>query len=138
MTTIKEKENALKLVEEGAEKNIGEVRHIEALEIGQGVRQGDIYIHCVKDSHAHGKELQSRQLAMGETQGSRHILEGDALVMAGTTAPEWAPKALLGPLVKLLKRCIVTHPEHAHVNLPAGTYQITHQMDARTLERVRD
>lgn len=125
-------------VEKGAELNVDAVRHIESISVGQFVRQGDIYIHCVDENHAHGPATDNRQLAMGETQGSRHVIEGECAVMEGTTTPDWATRALLGPLVKLFKRGTVTHPEHAHVSLPAGTYQITHQMDARTLERVRD
>jgi hypothetical protein len=128
----------LEKVEKGAEHNVGDMRHIDAIKPGQVVRQGDIYIHCVKDDHAAGKETKDRQLALGNTQGSRHIIEGDCKVFEGTTPPDYAPRALLGPLVRLFKRATVTHPEHAHVSLPAGTYQITHQMDARTLERVRD
>lgn len=136
-TATKGKE--LELVEKGAELNKAEERHMKAMEEGQIVRQGDIYIHRVKATHAHGKELKTRQLAIGETQGSRHVLEGvKCMVLEGTKAPEWAPRALLGPLVKLSERCFISHPEHAYVSLPAGTYQITHQMDARTLARVRD
>jgi hypothetical protein len=65
-------------------------------------------------------------------------LEGAAEVYLGTTPPEWAKRALLGPMFRLFSRGTVTHPEHAHISLPAGTYQVTHQMDARTLQRVRD
>ena len=137
-TQTMEPTEALKSVEDGAEGNVQEIRNIEEFPIGKIVRQGDIYIHRVEDSHPRGKSTSNRQLAMGETQGSRHVLDGEAEIFEGSTAPTWAPRALLGPLFKLFKRATVTHPEHAHVGLPAGTYQVTHQMDARTLERVRD
>lgn len=114
-----------------------EVRLIESIEVGQVVRQGDIYIHRVDDAHPRGKVTQNRQLAIGTTQGSRHVAESGS-VFAGTTAPSWAPAALLGPCVESTERIQISHPEHAHIDLPRGTYQITHQMDARTLERVAD
>lgn len=131
-------QNVLEKVIQGAALNVQDVRYIEQIKFGQWVRQGDIYIHCVAKDHAHGQVTKNRQLAMGNTQGSRHILEGEAELFEGSKAPDWAPNAFLGPLIKLFKRGTVTHPEHAHIDLPAGTYQITHQMDARTLQRVKD
>lgn len=127
-----------KLEAEAAEKAVAEVRKISAIEVGKVVRQGDVYIHRVADNHPHGELAKNHQLAEGETQGSRHIASENAQVYVGTKAPEWAERAFLGPLIKSETAFLVTHPEHAHVQLPAGTYQITHQMDARTLERVRD
>jgi hypothetical protein len=116
-----------------------EVRFIEKMEVGQIVRQGDIYIHAIKASHLHGKEVKSRQLALGNTQGSRHMAEKPSDVYVGTTLPEWCDRrTFLGPLVKSKKRFVITHPEHAHVSLPSGNYQITHQMDVRTMDRVKD
>lgn len=137
MQTV-EKGKELVAVEEGAEQNKSEVRLIESIDVGKAIRQGDIYIHRVPSEHAHGKIRQSRQLAIGTTKGSRHILEGAAQIFEGSKAPDWAKQALLGPFVEALERCIVTHPEHAHISIPAGTYQITHQLDARTMQRVRD
>ena len=116
-----------------------EVRFIKSIAIGCVVRQGDIYIHAVESNHKRGKALKSRQLALGNTQGSRHIAEAPAKIHEGTTIPEWCDRrTFLGPLVKSGKRFVITHPEHAHVSLPPGEYQITHQMDARTMDRVRD
>lgn len=116
-----------------------EIRFIKEIAVGCVVRQGDIYIHAVEATHAHGDKLKDRQLALGNTQGSRHIAEAPATIYAGTTIPEWCDRrTFLGPLVKSKKRFVVTHPEHAHVSLPAGEYQITHQMDARTMDRVVD
>jgi hypothetical protein len=116
-----------------------EVRYIAKIDVGCVVRQGDIYIHAVKLDHKCGEKLKDRQLALGNTQGSRHIADAPASIFAGTTLPEWCDqRTFLGPLVKSAKRFVITHPEHAHVSLPAGEYQITHQMDARTMDRVRD
>lgn len=127
-----------RIEQEAEAKAVQEVRNVKSMAVGKVVRQGDIYIHRVEDSHKCGKKTDNHQLALGTTQGSRHVAEAHAEIFEGTTAPEWAPRAFLGPLVKSTVAFKITHPEHAHVNLPAGTYQITHQMDARTLERVRD
>lgn len=128
----------LKNVDEGAKANVQETRRIKGMKVGQIVRQGDIYIHMVKDTHPHGKRSKNHQLAMGNTQGSRHIAPVEAEVYEGKKSPEWAPNALLGPLFKLFKRATVTHPEHAHIDLETGCYQVTHQLDLKTLERVKD
>jgi hypothetical protein len=121
------------------EKAVPELRYVERMEIGQVVRQGDIYIHRVADSHPRGKRLESHQLAIGETTGSRHTVEAHAEVYEGTTLPDYcSPGTFLGPLVTAKERTLYPHPEHAHYSLPRGTYQVTHQMDARTLERVKD
>lgn len=116
-----------------------EVRFIERIDVGCVVRQGDIYIHAVEPKHPHGKKSKSCQLALGETMGSRHIAESPAVCYLGTTLPEWCDRrTFLGPLVNSKGRFVITHPEHAHVSLPPGEYQITHQMDARTMARVQD
>ena len=108
--------------------------------IGSYGRQGDIYIHPVSAEHKHGEATKDHQLAVGEGRGSRHIVEGDVKVFLGTTLPTTVnDRTFLGPMIEVgSKGATITHPEHAHVNLDAGFYQITHQMDARTLQRVRD
>lgn len=129
---------AMRTIEKQAESASQDVRDIKDMAIGAVVRQGDIYIHRVPSSHPHGPEVKSRQLAEGSTMNSRHMAESPAKVYEGTTAPKDCNTVLLGPCVESDKPFTVSHPEHAHINLPAGIYQITHQMDARTLQRVRD
>ena len=127
------------IAEKANEAAINSPRIVHKIEVGQGVRQGDIYIWRVADNHAHGRKAKSRQLALGNTQGSRHIAEVPAKVFDGTTLPEWCDRrTFMGPCIESESRFTVSHPEHAHVELPPGRYQITHQMDARTMERVRD
>jgi len=127
------------LTTKAKELAVSDVRIIKTINVGESVRQGDIYIHCVDKDHAHGKVIQKRQLAIGESKGSRHILEGENVtVFEGTTQPEWCTNSLLGPCIALNERSLISHPEHSNVEMPAGLYQITHQMDARTLERVKD
>lgn len=118
---------------------VPECRIIQSMSIGQVVRQGDIYIHAVKPDHLHGKKALTSQLAIGETKGSRHIAESPSVTYIGTTLPEWCRReTFIGPMVKSESRFIVSHPEHAHISFPAGCYMTTHQLDARTLARVKD
>lgn len=132
-------EQTLDAIEEGAKQNVQEVRRIERMETNkEWIRQGDVYIYAVPDEHPHGAKAKSKQLAIGNTQGSRHMAPDHAEVYEGTTRPEGAPTGLLGPLFKLFKRGTVTHPEHAWHDLPKGTYQVVHQLDAITLGRVQD
>lgn len=142
LVKVKTAEEAQELIERSAKENmVAKVRHIETMEVGKAVRQGDIYIHRVADDHQKGGRVTSRQLALGDSMGSRHVAEEPSQIFEGYQAPPWynerfAP--LLGPCVVSPKRFVITHPEHAHVDLPAGTYQITHQMDARTRMRTLD
>jgi len=130
---------AQELIEEKAkELAIQDKRTVLKMEEGKVVRQGYIYIHCVSPDHRRGAELKTRQLAMGESMGSRHVAEGAAKTYLGTHAPRWAETDLLGPCIVSELPFTISHPEHAHIDLPAGTYQVTHQMDARTRKRVID
>ena len=118
--------------------NTQEIRHIESMEISQVVRQGDVYLHRVKDKHKRGAIRTSRQLAPGVTMGSRHVAEGDVTIYEGTTDPPKTTRLEIGPVIVALDRFTVTHPEHAHYSLPSGTYQVTYQLDPRTNQRVQD
>lgn len=130
-----------RLIKEADEKSINSIRVVRKMEAGQVVRQGDVYLHRVRDDHPHGKKLAEGkiQLALGQSVGQRHFLVGDLVAYEGTTLPEWCRQGtFLGPLVVTKKRAKNTHPEHAHSSLPAGTYQITHQLDVKTMRRVQD
>jgi len=124
--------------EKAKELAVQDKRTVLKMEVGQVGRQGDIYIHRVPNDHERGLELKTRQLALGESMGSRHIAEAPAKVCEGTEAPGWAQTELLGPCIVAELPFTVSHPEHAHIDLPAGVYQVTHQMDARTRKRVID
>ena len=116
------------------------LRDCRSMMIGQVVRQGDIYIHRVKNTHSHGELTNNHQLAMGITLGSRHIADENFKVYKGTTLPEWVnPGHFLGPcIVTDSDTALITHPEHSNVALSKGTYQIQHQLDIRTMKRVQD
>jgi len=133
---------AVQRVEHGAKLADQTPRIIEQIEVGQVVRQGDIYLHAVTNNYPRGAirtgEV-ARQLALGSNMNARHVAESPAVVYEGTALPEWcAAGTFMGPLVESDAPFTVSHPEHAAICLPRGTYQVTHQMDARTLERVRD
>lgn len=110
------------------------------MKIGEVVRQGDIYIHRVEDNHPHGEKTKNYQLAMGSNLGSRHIADESFDVYLGTTLPEYVDsKHFLGQLIKGKKNSsLITHPEHGNICVGKGTFQVTHQMDIRTMRRVRD
>jgi len=141
MQTVADIVQHIEQVQKDAETTkVAKPRYFPIMKVGEIVRQGDIYIHRVEDNHEHGIELDSRQLAQGFSQGSRHVAEAPSKVYEGTTHPKSAngPNPFLGPLVKSNVEFTITHPQHAHVTLGAGCYQITHQMDVRTLMRIRD
>ena len=129
------------LIREADEKAIQSERVVHRMEVGRVLRQGDIYIHRVADDHPHGKEIARGkiQLALGQSVGQRHFLVGDLVAYEGTKPPPTCkPDIMLGPCVVVRKRAANTHPEHAHASLPPGTYQIEHQLNWRTRQRVQD
>lgn len=127
---------------EASQKVNQEIRFIDKIEVGKVVRQGDLYVHRVETEHPKGKELPIRQLVPGSSNGSRHVAEGAATVFEGKALPGWMPAAradvVMGPVVSSDDRFTVSHPEHAHVSLPPGCYQVTYQLDAQSLQRVQD
>ena len=123
------------------------VRITRRIEIGHAVQQGDLYLHRVPDNHERGEQIGKDcvQIAMGVGNGARHMAEGAIKVYRGSRLPE-AVSALegvealeiIGPLVVAGETWLLTHPEHPHHQLPAGTYQTTYQYDQRTMRRVAD
>jgi len=101
-------------------------------EVGDVAHQGDLTIVRIKKLPAGAKPRASRQLADGDTQGSRHILaRGDVFdapakqVQAsvrqatGLTIPE----QYLGPVFVSPAEPTaddLTHPEHGNQGFPAG------------------
>ena len=131
---------AMAVIEKAAQEAKPNLRVVARHEVGRAERQGDVYLHHVPAGHVKGDKTELRQLAVGTTMGSRHVAEGDVEVYLGTGCPSGVDgRTPLGPrLVVGPEGCTVTHPEHAHVQLPPGDYQVTHQMDARTWQRVQD
>lgn len=121
-------------------------RKLDECPVGAVLHQGDVYLHRVADDHPHGAELGTRQVAVGTTIGSRHVVVGSQLkVFAGVKLPDrvkampWCRGSdLLGPVVVAGEAFVLTHPEHAHHECPAGKYQVTYQADFSTRQRVSD
>jgi|SRR6185369_412601 len=117
------------------------------IEIGHCIHQGDVYLHRVDDKYPKGKRMGkgSVQIALGVGNGARHIAEGNVEVYQGTQLPEWVSppmdveaSEITGPVIVASESFLITHPEHAHHQLPAGTYQTTFQYDPKTMRRVAD
>ncbi len=121
-------------------------RTLRRCEVGKAVHQGDIYCHRVADDHPRGTAWGSRQVAVGQAIGQRHVADGVGVeVFAGVDVSAVLPlfdgvrrQACMGPVVVATEPWTLTHPEHAHHRLPAGTYQITYQWDEARMGRVLD
>lgn len=121
---------------------------LEKCEIGQGIRQGDLYVIRINPTGVtdiKGLEqpvnvdlctmLGGDQLVEGQTNGSRHtIKEGQASFWRDPTGSN----PVFGGVVKANRCWDLEHPEHAHWNLPSGTYAIFYQLDWLTKQRVKD
>lgn len=118
--------------------------------VGDVVRQGDLYLVCL-ESLPEGTKT-ARQLAPGNTQGSRHIAEGKccvylpkspaavARIISTVCRGSEVPEQLIGPLVECVGETTITHPEHGHRTLPAGTTWATvyQRAFAEEVRRVQD
>lgn len=111
---------------------------IGAPSCGDVVRQGDIYLVCL-DKMPKGKATTERQLAPGNTQGSRHIVQGDVEMVKDVSFKSMGA-VLVGPAFKCKGDVEVTHPEHRNAILPEGTiWQVTYQLaHSNELKRVQD
>lgn len=118
---------AQRSIERAAKAARPQVRVIEAIKVGQAIRQGDIYVTriAVLPAEAHAR-TNDRQLAPGTTRGSRHVVAGDVEVYTHD-AGSWS--RLIGPVIVASKRFRIDHPEHAAFDLPPGVYQVTFQRD---------
>lgn len=150
MKTLTAKEALYRVVESIPDHT---VRVIEEMQVGQVIHQGDVYLHRVADDWPRGKLLGTRQIAVGTTVGSRHIVVGDGYeVYEGKQLPDYVTfskldsrtreavrKELCGPVVVLRRDGgALTHPEHADHQHPCGVYQVQYQLDGKTMVRVTD
>lgn len=127
--------------------------YLPKMKTGEYYRQGDLYIIKVEDNHPVGKKVERRQLADGESIGQRHVLLGDFVIYEGKAAPkikfklpreislEQATEICLGYAFDVTGECRNNHPEHDDFVFHTegkGRYQVWHQTNRKTLERVRD
>lgn len=124
-----------------------ELRITRRIEIGHAIQQGDLYVFRVSDNHPRGKQIGKGcvQVAMGTGNGARHVAEGSISAFVGKKLPDDVKppmdveaEEILGPVVFASEPWFLTHPEHPHHRLPAGTYQVTYQFDPHTMRRVVD
>ncbi len=123
-------------------RSMPEVRVISQMEIGQVVRQGDIYIERVAAIEGKGKAVKSRQLAPGTTKGSRHIVAESEAVTLWESKPSLKGKAAfqIGAAIQAKGPVTITHPEHAWIKLDCGNadYQVFFQADYARKARAED
>lgn len=115
--------------------NDSEVRY-GTFAVGDQHWQGDVGVLRIcelpgglKDTWEWGK-----QVAPGNTQGSRHVVDGACKLMVWPNGGE-----LVGPVVRSEEEWALRHPEHGDVVFPKGDYIITYQRAyADEIRRVMD
>jgi hypothetical protein len=138
--------DSLSEVREFAESPVKDTRTIEQMGVGEWVRQGDVYIERINEANPGWKQTNNRQLAIGTTMGSRHVIDRahDVVVLVGPNNGKVARNSglstavCIGPQIVAEARFVVSHPEHADFDLPAGTYQVRFQVDPQSQQRVQD
>lgn len=137
-------------IKKSAEKmDAAKTERIATASIGDVVRQGDIYLICLESVPA-GQDVKSRQLAPGSTQGSRHVAVGNCRIVNANRATvantinrlvkdAAVPEQLVGPVIECRGETTITHPEHGHRILPAGSvwasvYQRAHAEEVRRVQ----
>jgi hypothetical protein len=140
--TIKQIQEIAKNNQANLELRVVKLPHLKA---GECYRQGDLYIFKVPNDFPVGKKLDRRQLADGQSIGQRHVLLGDFQVYEGVKAPVkfkddiYERAGAIGYAFDVLGECTNAHPEHSHfVFTQKGRYQVCHQVDFQTLQRVAD
>lgn len=91
--------------------------------------QGDLGLLKI-ESIPEGREsvsIPDGQLAEGQTRGSRHVIRHDHMGHVEFFKSDDNP--LNGPVVHAKAPVEVTHPDHGHVTVPAGVYQIRYQRE---------
>lgn len=127
-------------IEQHALNSDDQTRVVSNMKLSQAVRQGDVYLVKIEKDVSGLKPLNGTQLVPGTTKGSRHCAESPARLFEddGAEIKGIAPTALRGPVVDSPERFEVSHPEHAHISLPGGTYQALYQLDFKAQQRVAD
>lgn len=129
------------------------VIHLPIMKVGTCYRQGDLFIFKVADDHPVGDKVERRQLADGESIGQRHVLLGDFVIYKGIKEPNIKFKnipgnnkkgligAVLGYAFDVTGECRNNHPEHDDFIFHPqgqGRYQVWHQLNRETMQRVAD
>jgi len=126
-------EKALKTVEEVAEKiRSDETETVGTVSPGDVIRQGDLMLVAVKRLPDKRTPRTNRQLVVGASIGSRHVIEGEVelfdvkpedsmiVVQEAFGKPLELFAELMGPVFKTVGESILTHPTHGDKILPVG------------------
>ena len=110
-----------------------ETQSVGTVSPGDVIRQGDLYLVALDNLDGiEATPISDRQLAPGNTQGSRHVIAGQAELLKASSPDAVAARintlvrdarvepALVGPLVLAGAGCELTHPEHGNFRLPEG------------------
>jgi hypothetical protein len=147
--------NVMELHESLTKAGCGGGQELRKHGVGDWAHQGDVYLIPIKSRPAVWSvetTQESRQIAVGQGEGSNHRVTGNVRVYwpesaqkAAESCPiklhEGANAALLqvlGPVIEADEAFQLTHPKHAHHELPAGVYLTVYQLDRRTMRRVQD
>lgn len=138
-TKTKTAASAYKAVVQSAEKIVNsDPATIPFIDAGDTVRQGDVYLIALDAEPKRQGPYAGRQLAPGNTQGSRHVAEGDCELYTPDEASATAilnrlipatkgHRQFFGPVILARGPVTITHPEHGDRTLAAGTYLVTQQ-----------
>lgn len=121
-------EKTMKQITEAAEDIKNDAPAGVALAVGDVLRQGDLYVVRVHELPARKTKRKNRQLADGDTQGSRHVLRGkcglfdvragdvDALLKKADRRFD-VRDYQVGPAFETTEAITIEHPEHGHRTL---------------------
>lgn len=136
-------EKAITLIEGIAATPDATERDATDLKIGEGIRQGDIYVIRVDGRRLAKRKVQAlteRNLAQNTGTGHGHIAEGNLLTYPSLEGPipGVKPDALRGLSIRANEEWLLKHDEHCSFKLPAGYFQVLFQLDWETRKRVED
>ena len=131
---MKTAEQLIQQIQNEAQDTGNSAVFVRTLQVGEHGRQGDLYLWFLGTEKPEDAKspLPERQLAPGNTKGSRHVAEAPSKVLKSRH-----DDPLVGPRIWSDKRFEVSHPEHSNVSLPSGLYEVTYQRDLRQEERAR-
>lgn len=147
MTTTKSKSREATKTTKPAD-SLGGVRRHDAAVAGDAAHQGDLIFVVLDKLPTGAKVRKNRQLAEGDTQGSRHVLVSGEVYDCDPAAVAKAIEKITGKVVEVefvgpvFKGGVVEHPQHEHHAYPDDcTVAVLYQrnVDAeRRIQRARD
>jgi len=156
---IKTPKDARRVILETATKGSSKMLRDARLLKGKtwAIRQGDLSIVRVGDFKPAkkgskpwgGSPLSKNQLVNDSSEGSKHSVAQlgktplKVTILDTSHAGEYpcsliADQRIDGPVILADSEWALTHGDHAHYAFPAGNYRVIHQLDASTMQAVRD